>query len=128
MKVIYGFIDQIAVLELNGFGYTVNNLTGVFLDKININTYQSITGTKTLEGTKKWKMYQTRVGNHPHRPIFIVNSQEISTIYRMTTTTEKVLDDTTLKTNFYDYPVQFGRYHGLLINPGKIITYIISYN
>ena len=103
IKVYTGYIDQIAALELNGFAYTVSGQNGVFLDMINTGTYSSIIRSKNVDTTKRWKLYQTRVGNHPHRPIFVVNSLEVSTIYRLTTTIEKVLDDTTLKTNFYDY-------------------------
>lgn len=53
-----------------------------------------------------------------HRPIFAVQQTEISTLYRLTSILDKVLDDTTLSTDFYNYDVMFSRYHALVINPG----------
>ena len=118
MTRMYGFIDQIASLELMGFVYTVSNSSGIYIAKVNIQTYSSIIGWASPTYTDTWKIYQTKVDNHQHRPIFAVPLSSVSQIYRVTTRLELQIDDTSLSTDFYHFNLQVARYRALIVNPG----------
>ena len=103
MTRMFGFIDQIASLELMGFVYTVSNATGIYIGKVNIQTYSSMAGSATPTTSDKWKIYQTKVDNHQHRPIFAVPLSAVSKLYRVTTRLELLIDDTSLSTDLYNF-------------------------
>ena len=46
----------------------------------------------------------------------------MSAIYRLTTSLEKVLTDTTLKTDFYNFPLKIARYRAFVVNSGTCAT------
>ncbi len=57
MTRMFGFIDQIASLELVGFVYTVSNQTGIQIGKVNLQTYSSMAGSASPTSTDKWNLY-----------------------------------------------------------------------
>ena len=118
MTRMFGFIDQIASLELVGFVYTVSNRTGIQIGKVNLQTYSSMAGSASPAFTDKWKLYQTKVDNHQHRPIFAVPQSSVSQIYRVTTRLELVINDASMSTDFYNFNLQVARYRALIVNPG----------
>mmetsp|Transcript_31692 Transcript_31692/g.48525 ORF Transcript_31692/g.48525 Transcript_31692/m.48525 type:complete len:272 (+) Transcript_31692:913-1728(+) len=67
------------------------------------------------------KIYQAVMGNMMHRPIFGVQSSEPSKIYRLTIDTQKqeFLTDADGLTNFFDYPIYFGRFRAISLQPGS---------
>jgi hypothetical protein len=80
MSRVFGTIDQIASLELMGFVYTMsdNNATGIYLGKVNTANYISMAGLEKPTGTDRWRLYQTKVDNHAHRPVFAVPLTAVS--------------------------------------------------
>ena len=60
-------------------------------------------GSASPTSTDKWKIYQTKVDNHPHRPIFAVPMSGVSKVYRVTTRLELLIDDLSLSTDFYNF-------------------------
>lgn len=57
MTRMFGFIDQIASLELMGFVYTTTNTSGIWIGKVNLSTYSSMAGSASPTNTDKWKIY-----------------------------------------------------------------------
>ncbi|CDW85710.1 UNKNOWN [Stylonychia lemnae] len=112
-------IDQLAAFEMNGLVYTQKNKMGYTITYLNKTTYTTSIGLPTNYATTVfWKIYQARVDNHMHRPVWGVNNTNPSAISRITTTTAQVFNDITNNTDFYNFTVQFGRYHALVLNPG----------
>ena len=118
MFTVFGTINYVAALELVGYAYTVSNQTGISLAQVNAPSYTTITGTINPTTTGTWKLYQERVDNHIHRPIYAVQLSQISVIYRVTTTITQVVNDATLTSDFYNFNLMFSRYHAYVINPG----------
>ena len=75
-------------------------------------------GSASPTSTDKWKIYQTKVDNHPHRPIFAVPLSGVSKLYRVTTRLELLIDDLSLSTDFYNFNLQVARYRALVVNTG----------
>lgn len=102
---LFGTIDQIASLELMGFVYTMSdsNSTGISLGRVDTTTYTSMTGKEQITGTDRWRLYQTKVDNHAHRPVFAVPFTGVSKLYRVTSRLELLIDDTTLSADFYRF-------------------------
>ena len=101
----YGTIDQIASLELMGIIHTMSNSnsTGIFLAKVNTETYASMAGVDRIDATTTWKLYQTKVDSHAHRPVFAVPLNSVSSLYRVTSRLELLIDDTSLISDFYHF-------------------------
>jgi transcriptional regulatory protein LevR len=57
MTRMFGFIDQIASLELMGFVYTVSNSSGIYIGKVDIQTFSSMAGFVSPTSADKWKLY-----------------------------------------------------------------------
>lgn len=53
-----------------------------------------------------------------HRPIWGVNDEDRSAFYRITTATALAFRDSDNVTDFYNFNMQFARYHALVLNPG----------
>ncbi len=75
-------------------------------------------GSASPASSDKWKIYQTKVDNHSHRPIFAVPLSDVSKVYRVTTRLELVITDTSLISDFYNFNLQVGRYRALTVNSG----------
>jgi len=60
-------------------------------------------GSASPASSDKWKIYQTKVDNHSHRPIFAVPLSDVSKVYRVTTRLELVITDTSLISDFYNF-------------------------
>jgi cysteine-rich repeat protein len=103
MARMFGFIDQIASLDLVGFVYTLSNVTGIQIGKVDIQTYSSIIGSASPTSTDKWKIYQSNADNQLHGPVFAVPFTNVSKIYRVTTRMELLIDDTSLSADFYNF-------------------------
>ena len=78
-------IDQLAAFELSGIVFTQNGDTGYWVGYIDKTTLL-VTSKKQFSFGTKWKIYQSRVDNHMHRPIWGVNETQVSAISRITTT------------------------------------------
>ena len=120
MSRIFGTIDQIASLELMGFVYTMSdtNSTGINLGKVNTATYSSMAGIEKPTGADRWRLYQTKVDNHAHRPVFAVPLTGVSQLYRVTSRLELLIDDTSLGSDFYHFDLQVARYRAMVVNSG----------
>lgn len=54
-----------------------------------------------------------------HRPIWGVKSTSPSTINRITTSYQEAISADPLAYNFYEFNVQFARYHAIVALPGE---------
>eukprot|EP00347_Sterkiella_histriomuscorum_P020690 403336851 len=111
-------IDQIAAFELTGLVYTISGSKGyniLYLDKTSYVTEQSVTSYQTSDF---WKIYQSRVDNHMHRPIWGVKDSDISSFYRITTQTTLTFTDASQTVDLYNFKPQFARFHALVLNAG----------
>ncbi|CDW81578.1 UNKNOWN [Stylonychia lemnae] len=112
-------ITQIASLETIGFIYTKKDVRGYTLSALNkSDNFNSSNKPIEIAKTDYWKIYQSRADNHMHRPIFGVNSSYPSAISRLTSIPAQVFNDITNNTDFYNFTVQFARFHALVLNPG----------
>lgn len=108
---IYGMQDV-------GLFWTYYNKVGYYLTKINSAT-GSDTSTTTMESTKTWKIFQARFNNvEDVRPVYLVASDNKAKIYKATNVLTDHFTDSANKYNFFEYPVDFGRYYAMELRPG----------
>lgn len=103
---------------MEGFIVTFTNTKGYTFYQVNTATYAALKSTTAFAAGDYWKLYQSRVDNHMHRPIWGVNATYPSAFSRITTTQAQVFNDVTNKTDLYNFKPNFNRFHALLINPG----------
>ena len=73
-----------------------------------------------------WRLMQQSIDNTEDPPLFGVCSTEKNSIYRITSVATKIYTNTSL--NFYDYPIDTGRYHVILVLPGRCEETIAAAN
>lgn len=108
---IYGMQDV-------GLFWTYYNKVGYYLTKIDSST-GSDTSTTQMDSTKTWKIFQTRFNNvEDIRPVYLVASDNTGKIYKATNVLTDHFTDSASKYNFFEYPVDFGKYYVMQLRPG----------
>jgi hypothetical protein len=127
---IDGQLSSIASFELNGFVYTKVDEPGYYVQKFSVDSGVLIIADSgscdpdcnptPYETGKTWVVKQSDQGNHMHRPIFAINSDEVHKLYRITSSVAVYVDDTTEETDFYNFGVTFLRYRAFTLQPGDL--------
>jgi len=71
---------------------------------------------ENLEGTTEWKLFQPSIDTIEDPPLFAVPAANASTIWRVTNIITLAYYNVSL--DFYNYPVDVGRFHFMAVYPG----------
>lgn len=112
-----------------GLALTINGYGGIYsipLTAAGENSLGSAQSANTLRTDTTWKLFQQSIDNAEQPPLFAIAANEKSSIYRVTVVATKIYTNTSL--NFWDYPVDVGRYHLIVVMPGKCEEPLASAN
>ncbi len=109
-----------------GIGIACTTLSGTtIVNGIRIYKMDPITGLAVgdtlIENGDKWKIFQTRVDEEWDRHAYGVKESAKATLYRLTNDAVElgtVTGTHSINPNLFDYPVDFGRFHLIVVYPG----------
>lgn len=117
----------IAALRERGIVVTIEGANGYLIysaDPASKNTQLDcyrLSGTTTCENTTQIKVFQGRAGVDLYRPVYAVKQSAKGDLYMITQEDmiQLSLTDTNSELNFFDYPVDVGRFHLVNTQPGE---------
>lgn len=108
-------ITSLAAIHNVGIGFTIAGTQGIQIVSININGVPASSAITIMPGGN-WKLVQMGIDSGDPPPVFAVTDSNKNSFYRITNIGTLVYTNSTL--NFYDYPIDVGRFHFMLVYPG----------
>eukprot|EP00826_Nyctotherus_ovalis_P002872 TRINITY_DN10578_c0_g3_i2.p1 TRINITY_DN10578_c0_g3~~TRINITY_DN10578_c0_g3_i2.p1 ORF type:complete len:1113 (+),score=259.16 TRINITY_DN10578_c0_g3_i2:482-3820(+) len=107
-------ITYLAAIHNVGIGFVVEGVKGIHIVPININNI--VSPAITINDDAYWKLLQMGIDTGDPPPVFALSSEDPKSFYRVTNIATRAYKNGTI--NFYDYPVDVGRFHVMVVHPG----------
>jgi cysteine-rich repeat protein len=108
-------ITSLAAIHNVGIGFVLEGSKGIFI--VPIASDGSHLAVINIENDASWKLIQMGIDSGDPPPVFGLSSAKKSAFYRVTNIATLAYENSTL--NFYDYPADVGRFHVMVVHPGK---------
>jgi cysteine-rich repeat protein len=99
-----------------GLAYTQNNVQGIWILTLDSTTGLAVGNPVQIETGAYWTLFQQSVDVTESPPLYAVKSTDPTSLYRITNIATSIYTNTSM--DFYNYPVDIGRYHLMAIYPG----------
>lgn len=113
------YVRDLKGMDDVGLFYVINGQNGYYIQKIN-SANGNIDGAATIfENTKSWAIYQAPYNDENDlRPVWLANTAEPSKFYKGTNVLSDHFTGSGTQYDFFQWPVQFGKYYAMQIRPG----------
>lgn len=107
-------ITSLAAIHNVGVGFAIEGSKGIHI--VSIAKDGTPTAEVVINDSDDWKLIQMGIDTGDPPPVFAISKSDKSSFYRVTNIATHAYYNDSL--NFYDYPVDVGRFHVMVVHPG----------